>query len=288
LLVRLKGSDRFGDTDWALVVYTPDNAPVRARMLNASSVKPLQIEFKGKRFEEYQASLKDEVTLKQFLDATKELTEAERMSAMTQEERDHEGVKKALAKEQAAAPKMLAGLVALKIKAHDSFIEAVKTVLAEENKAVLGKLTGEKNEELAGEVLSDIEKVSSLKGEKLPAETPCYVLMKPAADRLCLISWLPEFTPVKLRMKCSTFKASVIDQIKELAPDISSIVQAEVTCEDDLEDNLSDEKKTSGGDGGGYAPAAAPKFRPPVGGFALPGMGGGGKPPPGAVRMPGM
>lgn len=287
-LLRLKGCERFATIEhWAMISYTPDNAPVKARMLNASSHKPLQIEFKDFKFVEYQVTMKDEVTLAQFLEATKELTETERRAAMTQQERDLADVKKATAKEQASAPKMLAGLVALRIKAHDSFNDAVKTLLAEEGKAVLGRLAGDKNEELSGEVLSDITSPSALKG-KLPAEEPSYVIWKAAPTRLLLISWLPEFTPVKLRMKCSTFKASVIDLVKELAPEIEDIRTTEITDQDDITDELAEERAPKGesaGGTGGYdgSPKAAPKWKPPAGGFALPGMG-----PPGGMKMPGM
>merc|ERR1712039_784981 len=71
-LVRLKGCERASLEDaWAMVVYKPDNAPVKARMLNASSVKPVQIEFKSMQFEEYQATEKSEIPLSQFLESTK-------------------------------------------------------------------------------------------------------------------------------------------------------------------------------------------------------------------------
>merc|ERR1712050_637118 len=154
--------------------------------------------------------------------------------------------------------------------------DAAKTFLAEDNKALVGKLAGDKGEELSGEIISDITKPSDLKGKKLPEETPCYVLLKPAADRLCLISWLPEYSNVKLKMKCSTFKASVLDHVKTLFPEIGIIVQREVCDEDDFTDDLTEENKVSEA---GYAVAVAPKpaatggFKPPAGAFALPGMG---------------
>lgn len=290
-LVRLKGSERFADTDWALVVYTPDGAPVKKRMMNASSVKPLQAALKHLTLVDYQTSDKSEVNLKEFNAATKTMTEAERLACMTQEERDLAGVKKAVAKEQAAAPKKMAGMVALNIKALDSFKDAVKTLVDEKDKAVVAKLTGDKSEEVDGEVLSNIAKVSDLQGGKLPAEVPCYVLFRPAvedgkAKRLLVVTWLPEYSAVKLRMKLSTFKASLLEQVKELAPDVENIIQSEVTCDEDLTDDLAAEKKSVSTTGGGYNASAVPKPSA-VPKFGLPGMMGG-KPPPGAVKMPGM
>ena len=79
---------------------------------------------------------------------------------------------------------MCAGLVALRIKANDSFDDAMKALLTGENQAVVGKLAGDKGEELDGELLSDITKVSDLKGKKLPEEYPCYVILKADAKRL--------------------------------------------------------------------------------------------------------
>jgi len=244
--------------------------------------------FKQHKFMEYQVTENTEVTLKQFVEATRDMTEKERRAAMSMEERDRADVNKEVAKEQASAPKMLAGLVALKIKAHASFDDAMKELLAGENKCVVGKLAGDKGEELAGELLSDIAKVSDLKGKKLPEDVPCYVILKADATRLVLISWLPEYCPVKLRMKCSTFKASVIDHIKELCPDIETIQQAETSEEDDLEDRLTDAKKAPpGGMGMGMGGGKGGYQEPPKeeeGGKSP----GGWKPPPGAMRMPGM
>lgn len=282
-LVRLKGSERFADTDWAMVSYTPDNAPVKARMLNASSHKTLMDAFSDIKFKEYQVTMKDEVTLAQFYEATKELSDSERRDAMSREERDHDDVKKQLAKEQAAAPKMLAGLVALKIKALESFDEAVKVFKeTEEGKAVLARLVGDTNEELDGKVLDDVTSPPSLKG-KLPPAEPCYVLFKLSPTRLLFISWLPEGTPVKLRMKCSTFKASVLDHVKEVLPEFESISRSEITDEDDLTEDLG---KQSAASEETEAASAKPAFKPP-GGYALPGMGV--RPPmPGGFALPGM
>jgi len=273
-LVRLNGSKQFEEKDWAMILYTPDSAPVKARMMNAASKKPLAAAFKDIKFTEYQVTEVKEVNLKDFLAATKEMTKDEKLDCMTQEERDRLRVTEEIRQEQLAAPKKLAGLVALKIKPRDDFNEAVKTMMAEEGKAVLGRLCGDKNEELSGEVLG-ASKPSELKG-KLPKEEPCYALTNLKDKRVLLMTWLPEDAPGRLRMKCATFKASIVDHLKTaFADSIDSIALAEITEEDDLEDNLGEEKAA-----GGYpdedtntAPAAKPKFKPPCGGFKMPGMG---------------
>lgn len=289
LLVRLAGCEGVAEGEWAMIAWNPDDAPVRKKMLSASSHKTVQSKLEGISFKEYHATERDEMTLAAFLEHTRKLTGEDRRAAMTRAEQDLEDVSKACEAEKAAAPKMLAGLVAVQIKAQDSFTEGVPVVLAEDGKALLCKLAGPKNEELSGEVLDEVSAPTALKG-RLPDEEPCYVLMRMAAaaedapKRLLLISWLPDNSAVKLKMKCSTFKASVMQQVRGLAPDVAGLAQAEVTCEDDLTDDL----------GVAAAPAeaaaeeeSAPARRgPPPGAFALPGMGG--RPPPGAFALPGM
>jgi hypothetical protein len=288
LLVRLKGAGAYGDDDWAMISFVPDNAPVKTRMMTASSLKPLKAEFSWP-FVQWEITSKDEVTLAQFLSDNKKLSEEERRDAMSREERDMEDVKKEVAKEQASAPKKLAGLVALQVKAQRSFDEGMATLQSEEKVALLGQLCGDKSEELSGEILDDIEKPSDLKGGKLPQDHPVYVIMKKTESRWLLISWQPENAPIKIRMKGSTFKASVLELLKEALPGDAEIVTTECQDEDDLEDDLGEPRKASEG---GEAPgaAAAPKtggYKPPFGGMAMPGMGGP-RPMPGAMKMPGM
>jgi hypothetical protein len=282
---------RLAETEWAMLGWTPDNAPVKLRMLCASSRKTLHGEFSGLKLKEYNATEKSEVTLAEFRKATAASTKEQRHAAMTQEEIDREEVQEQVAKEQRSAPKQLAGLVALQIKVHDSFEEAVKLCLAEEKKAVVGKLVGPKGEELSGEVLDDVEAPSLLKG-RIPSAEPCYIVMRATEGRLLLLSWLPEDSPAKLKMRCSTFKSSVLDVIKGLAgPDVR-VIATQASEEADLVDSLvappaaaaPGEAAEEASEGGG----SGSKFKPPPGAMALPGMGGPGKPPPGGFALPGM
>mmetsp|Transcript_99852 Transcript_99852/g.187828 ORF Transcript_99852/g.187828 Transcript_99852/m.187828 type:complete len:367 (-) Transcript_99852:55-1155(-) len=260
-------------THWAMLAWSPDDAPARAKLPYAASRKTVQEKFEKIGMKEYQATTKDELTLAALADSLRALTESERRAAMTQAEIDLEAVKKEQEQERASAPKMLAGLAALQIKVKDSFMTSVFKLTSEEGKVVLGLLSGPKNEELRGEVLDDVAAPSALKG-KLPAE-PCYVLMRAAGEkRLLLLSWLHPDSGIKLRMNLSTFKASTVDKVKELTEGWT-VFQKEVTDEDDLVDDLiaapaeptAEEKEEA-------ASAAAPKKKPPVGGMALPGMGG--------------
>jgi hypothetical protein len=272
VVARLKGSEHHQETDWALISYGPDNAPVKLRMMNANSMKPIK-EALSLSFLEYQITMKDEVTLAGFTEATHVMSEQERRDVMSREERQIADVKKEQLKEQAAAPKMLAGLVALKVKVQESFEEAMKAFMESENKAVVATLTGEKSEELSGKVLDDIATPSALKGGKLPNDTSCFILVKKEAPKILFLTWQPEDVPIKLRMKSSTFKASTMDVVKEMLPD-AEILTANATEEDDINDEMGNPRKVTEEEvapqsTGGYKPSGVP-----VGGVRMPGMGG--------------
>lgn len=275
-----------GEEDWGLLAWTPSESPVKLRMLCASSRKTLRDHFGKLKFKEYNITERSEATLAQFLEQTHTLTEGERREAMTREELDQQEVREQVAKEQRAAPKMLAGLVALQIKAQSSFEEAMAQLSAEGGKAVIARLAGPKSEELAGELLESVGSPAQLKG-RLPTDEPCYVIMRLSEEKTLLFTWLPEGAPARLRMKCSTFKASVVQLAKDFCK-VSAVATAEVCDEDDLTEDLGAAAAPAAEEAS--APAAGPKpggFKPPVGGFALPGMGGG-RPPPGGVALPGM
>eukprot|EP00929_Paragymnodinium_shiwhaense_P111630 TRINITY_DN79974_c0_g1_i1.p1 TRINITY_DN79974_c0_g1~~TRINITY_DN79974_c0_g1_i1.p1 ORF type:complete len:375 (-),score=125.92 TRINITY_DN79974_c0_g1_i1:212-1336(-) len=301
VLVRLKGAAEgeeasapgADDKDWAMLCWAPDNAPVKLRMLTAASKKTLQKELGSVHFKEYNCTEPEEATLPQFIEATRKLTNSERRAAMTREEQDAEDVRIQFEKEKKTAPKKLAGLVALQVKVQDSFPEAMKKLLEEDSKAVVARLTGATSEELSGEVLDDVSAPSKLKGNRLPAAEPCYVVLRPKEGHILLISWLPDNAAAKMKMKCSTFKSSVSDVIKEAIGD-AKFATVELSDEDELEDCLAEdpfkEKASQAAEPkpGGYGGGPPAGFRPPMGGFALPGMGKGAGKPPGAVAMPGM
>jgi hypothetical protein len=146
---------------------------------------------------------------------------------------------------------------------------------------VIAKLTGPKREQLSGEVISEVGGPLQLKG-RMPSDESCYVIIKIAADRLVLVSWLPEGTPPRVKMSVSTFKKSVL-QLLQGKFSQGSVGAAEITAEDELtedmgkkrsEEDLAKEKAEE--ERAAAAAGQAPEkkgFRPPVGGFALPGMG---------------
>lgn len=274
ILLRVTGLAGISDRiHWAMLAWSPDDAPAKAKLPYAASRKTVQEKFEKHGMKEYQATTRDELTLAGLADSLRSLTDAERRAAMTQAEIDLEAVKKEQEQERAAAPKMLAGLAALQIKVNDSFVESISKLVSEEGKVVLGRLSGVKNEELRGEVLDDVAAVSALKG-KLPAE-PCYVVMRAGGEkRLLLLSWLHPDSGIKLRMNLSTFKASTLDKVKELAEGWT-VSQKEVTAEEDLVDDLAaPPAETSAEEKEAAASDDPPKKKPPVGGMALPGMGG--------------
>mmetsp|Transcript_90446 Transcript_90446/g.260599 ORF Transcript_90446/g.260599 Transcript_90446/m.260599 type:complete len:357 (-) Transcript_90446:43-1113(-) len=271
------------DSDWAMVAWTPSGSPVKLRMLCASSRKTLSDACEGLRIKEYPVSERDEVSFERFREATRPSTEEDRRAAMSREEVDAMEVREQCKAEQRAAPKMLAGLVALQIQADASFDEGLATVVKGPGCALLGRLAGPGGENLGGEVLESVATPMDLRG-RLPTDAPCYVIMSSSDQRLLMMSWLPDGAPAKLRMKCSTFKASVVQLVRSAAGE-SPVAVAEITDEDDLAEELFARASSS-------PPAPAPGakarggFKPPVGGFALPGMGP--RPPPGGVALPGM
>lgn len=288
VLVRLQKAE--GDADapdvpanaWVMIGWTPGDSPVKLRMLSASSRKGLKDAFKESdiKFKELPVTDRDELSYAAFVEATRDMTGDERREAMTQSERDAEDTKAEQAAMLKTAPKMLAGLVSLKIKAQSSFEDAIKLLMNEDGKAVIGKLAGDKGEELSGQSLADIPTPSALKG-KLPDDDPCYVLVKISAEKILLISWLPENSSVKPRMKLSTFKSSVVELIKELTS-VADVKAAEISFEEMLTDDLG--VASAKDEAADAAPAPEKKHGgPPPGAVAMPGMGG-----MGGFKLPGM
>lgn len=293
VLVRLEAHN-----EWAMLAWTPLGSPAKLNMLCASSRRTLRDEFSKLSFKEYFVTERSEVTLAQFAESTRERSDADRTAAMTQDEIDAAEGRRAVEQERASAPKMLAGLVALQVKMQPSFEAAMVSVVAMCNApdcsvAVLARLGGRTGEELHGEVLEGASKPEDLCG-KLPADEPAYVLLpqqvpgrsgeEPPVSFL-LVSWLPDGASVTKRMKSSTFKASVVEKVKELSQGVSlgPLLSVEITGEDELTSGLvvsaAASSKASPLEPAADAPHneshAAPGGRP-AGGIALPGLGAAG------------
>jgi len=264
-------------TEAALVAWTPGGSPPKLRMLCASSRKTVKEAFPSWTFKEYSTSDRAEVTYRAFVEATRELTEAERRDAMTQEELAEEDVKKRVASEQACAPKLMAGMAVLKVDATPAFKEALLASAAG-GQACIGRLSGDKTPKLAGSVIADITGPSSLKG-KLPADEACYIILRSPEAGMIMISWLPDGIPAKERMKTSSFKSAVLQLIKRVA-EIDELPTAEITEESELADSLGvraeeeeEEEPSAKGPAGRPGMCNAARMSKPLGGFALPGMG---------------
>lgn len=259
------------EQDYAMIAWTPDVSPVKLRMLCASSRRTLREEFTHLHFKEYNATERREVTWAQYQESTRARTEQDRFAAMTQDEIDQLEVRKQVAKEQAMAPKKLAGLAGMQVKVNETFESSMKRFLDSEIPlAVVAKLD---QEELFAEILEiGASLPSALKG-KLPTE-PCFVIMAAKGDQLLFITWLPEGAAVRQKMKTSTFKASVLDQVKAFSD--KDLVMAEVSEDDDLEDSLADSQKVPEAAcpvAPEAPPSSAPKGpKPPAGAVALPGL----------------
>lgn len=274
---------------WAMVAWTPSDSPVKQRMLCASSRRTLRLKFSELSFKEYPVTERSEVTLEQFLESTRETTEADRKAAMTQGELDAEEVRRLVDGERKVAPKKLAGLVALQVNVQPSFESGLARLLeGGGGLALLAHLRGTTGEELHGELLEDVAGPTQLRG-KLPSTEPCYAILPlHGGPGMLLISWLPEAAEVKRKMKCSTFKASVLEQVRERLSG-APVARSEISSEEDLDDSTADAAAAAAAAEQAEASAAADALpaapKRPVGGVALPGMGG---KPVGGVALPGM
>jgi hypothetical protein len=166
-----------GDSDWALVSWQPDDAPVKHRMVASSSQKTIK---ESERFKSlnwtkhYNCTEKEEATFKAWNDATRSLSGDERRAAMTQQEQDAEDAHQQQEEQRAAmmaAPKKLTGLGSVTVTLEESFTSGIAAV-KEGGKALVGRITGDRNKTIAGEILDGVNVPSDLRG-KLPAEEPC-------------------------------------------------------------------------------------------------------------------
>lgn len=256
----------------------PDAAPVRQKMLFSSSKGSLKTVFEDIKFIEVSKTEKSEVTVDAFLEKTG-MTREQKLECMTATEVDLMLSKEKQAKEQESGPKLLPGMAAVRIKTQESFDDAIAKLLANETKLVLGSLTGPTSEEICGELMDDVETPMQLRG-RLPTKEIRFVIFGLEGEPLLFFTWLPDEATIKQKMRCSAFKGSVYTLLKERAQP-RTVVQAEVTSEDDLNDDLGKGKVELTGSPGEVpdssaetsAPASSPgKFKPPPGAVAMPGM----------------
>merc|ERR1712137_595418 len=229
-----------------------------------------------------------EITEGYFRENTRELSSEERRAAMTAQEQDLEDVKAASASEAAAGPMRLAGLATVKIQVLPDFDDAMKVVMESENKACLGVLSGPKGEAISGKVLDDIEDATCLKG-KLPEEEACYVVIKgkgEAEGQYMVLAWQPDTLPPKQKMKSSTFKASVVENVKAITL-AETVTSGSITCEDDLHAQLGQTRASVvvASEEPEEEVHTRPKGGPPAGAVRMPGMGA---PMAGGFKLPGM
>lgn len=262
-----------GESDWGLLAWAPDGAQRKQKMLLAASHTTVREALEGLTIKAFHATDRGDVTLEEFLAKTQPVSEADRRSAMTLEEQQVEDAKREMEQTRAAAPKKLAGLVALQLRTTESFTEAMAALVGGSDKAVLASLSGASGEELSGEVLDGVPAPPALRGHPRLQGEPRYVVAGAGPDRLVVISWLPEGAPVKLKMRYSTFKASLLQVVKEAAGG-KAVVAAEVSEADDLTEGLGAAAPEAPEDAPSAADVAKPPggFKPPAGGFRLPGM----------------
>jgi len=271
-----------------LIAYTPEGSNIKLKMLCASSRSTLRRCFGQFEFNELQVTSKTDINEGHYIENTRELTAEERRAAMTSQEQDLEDAKEASACVQASAPMKLAGLATVRIHVLPDFDDAMKVVMESENKACLGVLSGPKHEELSGKVLDDIEDATCLKG-KLPEEEACYVVIKgkgEAEGQYMVIAWQPDSLPAKQKMKSSTFKASVVENVKAITL-AETVTSGSITCEDDLHAQLGQTRASVvvASEEPEEEVHTRPKGGPPAGAVRMPGMGA---PMAGGFKLPGM
>ncbi|OLP94149.1 hypothetical protein AK812_SmicGene23896 [Symbiodinium microadriaticum] len=271
----------------------------------ASSRRTLREEFADFSFREYNATERSEVTLAQYVESTRDRTEDDRHAAMTRDEIDQEEVRKQVAKEQASAPKLLAGLAALQVRTQPSFEDSMKRFLEKtEGSAVITKLAGalvrdgnvglkpsnvytaiQDSEELGAELIEAVlrghgwrrqEVINRLRGgpgkyrvqparSGREAEDEDLYLQGRSFFGFRSASLLPQ--RISVMEKYGIFaQASVVENVRSFAGDME-----EAGDDDDLEDDLGAPRAIVSEEASPVPKATGP--RPPAGGIALPGFG---------------
>ncbi|CAE6969749.1 unnamed protein product, partial [Symbiodinium sp. KB8] len=263
----------------------------------ASSRRTLREEFADFSFREYNATERSEVTLAQYVESTRDRTEDDRHAAMTRDEIDQEEVRKQVAKEQASAPKLLAGLAALQVRTQPSFEDSMKRFLEKtEGSAVITKLAGalvrdgnvglkpsnvytaiQDSEELGAELIEAVLRGHGWRREQAglhhmaarrsgrEAEDEDLYLQGRSFFGFRSASLLPQ--RISVMEKYGIFaQASVVENVRSFAGDME-----EAGDDDDLEDDLGAPRAIVSEEASPVPKATGP--RPPAGGIALPGFG---------------
>jgi len=268
------------DTRWNLLSWTPAGTGVKKRTMYASSHGQLKDLLPTKECKEYAMIDIEDVTAEAYREHFRVATKEERLKVMTMEEKTRMEVNEDIAKEQQSQPQRLAGLGSVKAPIADEWKKNLKSLAK-------GGYTIVKYQAniLDGSFQSGLEKASDLKGK---LTDPAYVLFQMDEKRVLFLLWTPDVTAKEARVKkmsLTSFKSNFLQELKYLLPE-KDIVTAEAHDDDDLESVQTDKQDTEPAETKA-APAPAPKWKPPVGGFALPGMGAG-APPAGGFKLPGM
>jgi len=265
------------DAKWNLLSWTPSGTGVKKRTMYASSHGQLKALLPTKDCKEYAMVDIEDVTAEAYREHFRETTSEERLQAMTIEERTRMEVNQDIAREQQSQPQRLAGL------------GSVKAPIAEEWKKNFSKLAQGfysivrlRGNELDGPFESGLQKTSDVKGK---LTDPAYLVWHKDEKQVAFLLWTPDVSAKEARvakMSLTSFKSNFLQELKYLLPE-KEIVTAEAHEDEDL-DNLEFHSNESAQAQTKAAPEGAPKWTPPAGGFALPGMGA----PPGGHKLPGM
>eukprot|EP00397_Hematodinium_sp_SG-2012_P018608 GEMP01019069.1.p1 GENE.GEMP01019069.1~~GEMP01019069.1.p1 ORF type:complete len:339 (+),score=72.70 GEMP01019069.1:83-1099(+) len=263
------------NTQWNLLSWIPAGTGVKKRTMYASSHGQLKGLLPSKDCREYAMVEPEDVSFESYKSHVGGASQVERLAAMTTAERERLEIDEAIAAEQRSQPQRLAGLAAVKATIAPSWEKEVVSV-SKGGYSILFY----KNNEIDGSFQSGLEKLSDLKG-KLEA-IPSYIVWAVDDTKVLVILWSPDTSSKEvrvLRMTLTSYKSNVVQQIKDLLPS-KQIATGEVHDDDDLETFDAAKAFDIVAHQGTTAPEA-PKWKPPAGAVAMPGLAG-------AVKMPGM
>lgn len=207
--------------EWGLLVWMPESASRKTKILCDSSRRLMKAEFRGLRIDRiYQTSQRSELTWEAFDEATQP---ADRNAVMGDVELTFYGEQCELDKPQAAAEREhhlhLPGFVLpwrhpqTNLELADSFHDSMLEMLAYGTLAVMGRLTGPDFTVLEEEVLRGVASPAALRG-RLPQKLPRYVILNLTADDVLVVLWEPAKSPWKLMRKGRAYKSSFVELVK--------------------------------------------------------------------------
>jgi len=250
------------DKHWAMLAYTPAGTGVKMRTMLSSCHGQLKALIPQDTVKVMAMIDKEEdCTAEKYQDTFRSLTEEERLGMMSIEERQRLEVDADIAKEQASQPQRMIGLSSVRAPVAPEWLEKVKSI----HKGQYSIL--EFGPQLTGSFENGLEKLGGLKGK---LKGPSYVVWQMNEKEVLVALWSASESTNKqdrvAKMSLSSYKSDFIEQVRGVLEG-KEVVSTEAHDDDDLETFTIEARATNGN-----ATQAAPKFKPPPGAMAMPGM----------------